>query len=172
MKKLSYTILGFIIGAVLTYYFCPRNLEEDDITYEKPSGVIPIAEADSLNTNWNKYRCKAVDSCVRVQTGGKKDKDNRWASWSLDDIEGYLAYSKKQADSLGYNMTGIRVYLGVYGKNKGQSKKNLTTMFIVPTGKKSHAEASTNPFSLRGNDQDIPTPPLNRGTGGSGGYPQ
>lgn len=67
-------------------------------------------------------------------------------------------------------MTGIRVYLGVYGKNADQTKKDLTTMFLVPTGKISKSQASSFiPFFL---NSDLPIDPLNDGQGGPDGYPQ
>lgn len=176
MKKLSYIILGVIIGAALTYYFCPRNPELDAMEtkmkmageFEMPEGLIERDAAQKLNENWTEYREGAVDSAAQRQG---REKDNRWTSWKLKDIENYLAYSKDEAEKLGYDMTGIRVYLGVYGDDAGSSKKNLTTMFIVPTGKKSHDNASMMPFNFRGDDEDIPLLPLNEGSGGSGGYP-
>ncbi|QQY81754.1 hypothetical protein JJL45_12595 [Tamlana sp. s12] len=169
MKKLVLLVLGFILGAVITYYFCPRPLQEEVAEQKivKPKGLITIDEAKTLNNNWTKHREKAVDSAAAKQ--GRK-KDTRSTSWDLDEIENYITYAKNQADSLGYDMTGVRVYLGVYGENQGQAKKNLSTMFIVPTGKKSKATASALNLSLRGNDDDIPVDPLNRGGGGQGGY--
>ena len=176
MKKLSYIILGFIIGAALTYYFCPRNPELDAMEtrmkmaeeFEMPEGLIERDDAQKLNNNWTEYREGAVDTAAQRQ--GRK-KDNRWTSWTLKEIKNYLAYSKEAAEELGYDMTGIRVYLGVYGAHAGSSKKNLTTMFIVPTGKKNNDNASMMPFVFQGDDEDIPLLPLNKGSGGSGGYP-
>ena len=173
MKKLSYIILGFLIGAFATYYLCPRQVQDmqAEVKIIKPKGVITPTQAKALNNNWTKYREAAVDSAARQQ-GRNKDDRSTW--WSLDDIENYIAYSKNQTDSLGYAMTGMRVYLGVYGKNAGQSKKDLTTMFMVPTVKKATAKASITPFSLSlQNNGDCPTcPPLNNGQGGGGSYPQ
>ncbi|GAA4270167.1 hypothetical protein [Hyunsoonleella aestuarii] len=167
MKKIGSIILGFIIGAFVTYYFCPRTVSEvKEAKIIKPSGVISIAEADSLNNNWTKFRKVAVDSAAKKQG---RNKDNRWAAWSLDDIENYISYAKNQSDSLGYDMTGIRIYLGVYGKNAGQTKKNLTTMFMVPTGKKSVSQASSLIFQSR--RDNIPIDPLNEGQGGDSSYP-
>jgi hypothetical protein len=168
MKKIAYIIIGFAIGALLTYYFCPRPLEMETklVKVKKPKGVISIAEATELSNNWTKFRKKAVDSASERQ--GRKT-DDRSVSWDLNDIEDYLTYAKQQSDSLGYDMTGIRIYLGVYGKNAGQSKKDLSTMFIVPTGKKSLSEA--NSLSLRLQGGQLPINPFNKGTGGNGGYP-
>ncbi|CAH8282921.1 hypothetical protein EV196_11522 [Mariniflexile fucanivorans] len=169
MKNLIYIILGAIIGAVLTYYFCPRQLEgEESVKIVKPKNVISVKEAKVLNDNWTLYRKAAVDSAAQKQ--GRKE-DDRSTYWSLTDIENYLEFAKNESDSLGYQMTGIRVYLGVYGKDADESKKDLTTMFIVPTGSKS--KASSLNLNFIGNDEDVPGgSPLNRGTGGGGGYPQ
>ncbi|WP_194768671.1 hypothetical protein [Tamlana sp. I1] len=169
MKKLAYAILGFIVGAFLTYYFCvkPVAANETETKIVKPKGLITIDEAKELNNNWTEFRQKAVDSAAAKQ--GRK-KDNRSTEFSLEEIENYLAYAKNQSDSLGYTMTGVRVYLGVYGKNAGQTKKNLSTMFIVPTGNKSKAKAATLNLSFFGDDEDIPVSPLNRGQGGEGSY--
>ena len=171
MKKLSYIILGFLIGALATYYLCPRSVQETatEVKIIKPKGVISVKEAIALNDNWTTERQKAVDSAAEKH-GRKKDDRSTW--WSLDDVENYLAYAKNQSDSLGYNMTGVRVYLGVYGKNAGQSKKNLTTMFVVPTGKKAEANASMSPLNFKKDNDNVPgVNPLNGGTGGGDGFP-
>jgi len=172
MKKLTYIILGILIGALATYYFCPRTLEaQEEVAIVKPKGVITPAQAKVLNNNWTEYRKAAVDSAARKQG---RDVDNRSTWWSLDDIENYIIYAKNQSNDLGYNMTGIRVYLGVYGKSAGDSEKGYSTMFIVPTGKKSRDEASSfNLFTLP-SDGDVPEgDPLNGGSKGAppgGGY--
>lgn len=92
--------------------------------------------------------------------------------WSLDEINKYLLYAKAKSDSLGYKMTGVRVYLGNYGKNAEPSRKNRNTMFIVPTGTKSSSKASSAPNLFQKSDEDIPVPPLNEGSGGPNGYPK
>ncbi|MEN3322178.1 hypothetical protein VP395_00430 [Mariniflexile soesokkakense] len=168
MKKLSYIILGIIIGFLIAYLFFPRQLEDEEvIKILKPKGVITVEKAKELNANWTLHRKAAVDSAAQKQG---RNQDDRSTYWSLKDIENYLDYAKNQADSLGYQMTGVRVYLGVYGKNAGQTKKDLTTMFIVPTGKK--ALSKTSVISLPPSNSDIPVPPLNDGTGGDNNYPQ
>ena len=162
--------MGALIGAFATYYFCPRSLNtESAVKIIKPKGVITQAQAKVLNNDWTKYRKAAVDSAASKQG---RPVDNRSTWWSLDDVENYITYAKNQSDSLGYSMTGIRVYLGVYSKNAGQSKKDLTTMFVVPTGKKSHATASSLSLFLPPVNVDLPVDPLNDGTGGGGSYPQ
>jgi hypothetical protein len=133
----------------------------------KPKGVITQAQAKELNANWTLHRKAAVDSAAQKQG---RHQDDRSTLWSLEDLENYLTYAKSQSDSLGYDMTGIRVYLGVYGKNAGQTKKDLTTMFMVPTGKISIAKASS--LLLPPGGGDLPIDPLNDGQGSGNGYPQ
>lgn len=171
MKKLSYIILGFIIGALATYYFCPRQIDDgvDGIEIVKPKDVITPDQAKILNNNWTEYRKAAVDSAAARQG---REIDNRSTWWSIKNIENYIAYSKQQTDSLGYGLTGLRVYLGVYGKNAGQTKRDLTTMFIVPTVKKVKDKASMNPFNFQEEGDCPECPPLNEGHGGGRGYPQ
>src|SRR5690606_2959505 len=166
MKKLTYAVLGFVLGGLLTYYFCPRV--DTPVKIVKPKGVITTEQAKILSDNWTKNRKPAVDSAARAQG---RAQDDRSTYWDLEDIENYIGYAKKSADSLGYKMTGLRVYLGVYGQNADEAKKNLTTMFIVPTGNKSTSKASTFNFSVQGNNP-LPVSPLNNGTGGDGGYPK
>lgn len=187
MKRFSSIILGFIIGAFATYYLCPRqvdsavdmDVDEHSIKssmqeiaktkVKKPKGVITPEEAKALSENWTKHREGAVNAAARKQG---RDKDNRSTWWSLSDIEDYIAYSKHVTDSLGYNITGMRVYLGVYGNKAGKTKKDLTTMFVVPTIKEATAKASTSLINFQTNGGDCPTcPPLNHGGGGGQGYP-
>ncbi len=165
MKKTSLFLLGIVIGAFATYFFCPRQVGSSPGKIIKPVGLIKQETAKELNTNWTLYRKRAVDSAAEKQ-GRKEDDRSVW--WRLNEIENYLSYSKNQADSLGYEMTGVRIYLGVYGENAGRTKKNLTTMFIVPTGKKSKSEDDTGGL---GGGRDLPIPPLNDGTGSTNGYP-
>ena len=172
MKKLGPIILGIIIGAVLTYYFCPRpggdkyDMHTDNVI---PKDTITVAQAKILSKNWEQNNPIEVDSTLEVE-GSKKKIRSVW--WSLDEVNEYLAYAKAKSDSLGYTMTGVRVYLGNYGKNPNSVKKNRNTMFIVPTGNKNKSKASSLNLFLPPTDDDIPAPPLNQGGGGSDGYPQ
>ena len=165
MKNLTYIILGIIIGGLLTYYFCPRA-EQPLVKIVKPKNVITVEQAKVLNDNWTKHRQPAVDSAAREQG---REQDDRSTYWDLQDIENYITYAKKTSDSSGYTMTGIRVYLGVYRENAEEDKKNLTTMFIVPTGYKSKSQASSFNWNVQGGN-NLPVSPLNKGAGGQGGY--
>ncbi|TBN04284.1 hypothetical protein EYD45_06595 [Hyunsoonleella flava] len=171
MKKLGPIILGFIIGAVLTYFFCPRQADDMhsmDAEVVKPSGVISVKDAQALNDNWTKFRKPVLDSVTERRTG---KEDYRWAWWSLKDIEDYIAFTKVGAKEAGEDFTGLRMYFGAYGDNASDGKKNLSTIFIVPTGTKKTSKSAVLNLSLQ-DDDDLTRPPLNQGNGGGGGYPQ
>lgn len=177
MKNLIYLVIGGIIGAFLTYYLCPRpeasvevsTSNETKIDIEKPKGLITVKEAIELNNNWTEFRQQAVDSAAQKQG---REVDNRSVAWSLSDFQSYLDFAKIQSKELGYNMTGLRVYLGVYGEDAGETKKDLTTMFIVPTGTKIIEKASSlNVMSFQGSANVPGAAPYNRGGGGSTDYP-
>ena len=147
------------------------------VTISAPHGIhtrpaaLLVKEAKTLNDNWTKYREAAVDSAAKKQG---RNKDDRSVWWSIEDIENYITFSKNETSNLGFDMTGMRIYLGVYGDNAGRTKKNLSTMFWVPTVKKAKEEASMSPFNLAyGGDGDCEDcPPLNDGNGSGNGYPE
>lgn len=170
MKKLGPIILGFIIGAVLTYFFCPR--QSDDMhtvgaEIKIPKDTISVAEATKLFKNWQQNNPTEIDSTLEVE-GSRKKITN--VGWSLDIVREYLDYAEAKSDSLGFEMTGIRVYVGNYGKSTNPALKNRNTLFIVPTGNKKLSKASVLNLSLQ-DGGIVPITPLNRGTGGHGGYP-
>ena len=144
MKNLRPLFFGIIIGALATYFFCPRQAAEEESVAAKaevvkPKGVITVAQAKELNYNWTKFRKPAIDSITQRMVG--KD-DYRSAWWSLQDVEDYIAYIKQETQNDGEIFTGLRVYFGVYGEHISSSNKDLSTMFIVPTGAKKVEKAS------------------------------
>ncbi len=99
--------------------------------------------------------------------------DNRSSWWSLEDIKNYLTYAENQADSLGYTLDGIRIYLGVYAGNAPNGKADYSTVFWVPTGKKSKSEGNFLNISMFDGGNIPGGDPLNDGSNGNplgGGY--
>ena len=168
MKKLALLVVGFVIGALLTYYFCPREIEKMEIMQAAPpSGVISVAEATSLYKNWQKNNSVEIDSTLEV-VGSRKKTTN--VGWSLNVVKQYLDYAETTADSMGYDMTGISIFMGNYGQNSDPAKKNRNTLFIVPTGSKKLSKASMVNLSVQ-SSKILDIPPLNDSTGGQGNYP-
>ncbi|MBL0737820.1 hypothetical protein JI750_13025 [Flavobacterium sp. GN10] len=96
----------------------------------KPSQLITKEFARQLNVNYNNK--KASLSAKREQ---KEDANAIW--YSLEELENYIHYIKTNGAKDGYNVDGIRFYFGVYPDDEAHGEKaGLTTLFLVPTGKK------------------------------------
>ncbi|AXT19848.1 hypothetical protein D7030_01650 [Flavobacteriaceae bacterium AU392] len=119
-----------------------------------PSGVISREKAIELNNEWTKTRAEAMNQCISDVTGGKVTKDSRSSWWSIEDLEAYIKYAKKQDK----DVSGLRIYCGAYSDDNCYS-----TSFIVPT-----ATVKGSLGKDVGDDEeeemDLPIPPLNRGT--------
>lgn len=149
MKKLGLLILGAILGALAMYFYCCND--EMEVTSESqtatPKGIITSAQAKILDQAYNLKHRIINDSLFKKSTDGG---DNRSSWWSIEDIQNYINHAEHQAGELGYNMDGLRVYLGSYPDAKGET--GLTTMFIVPTGTKNTSQGSMLPVQLGSGD--------------------
>lgn len=96
----------------------------------KPSQLITKEFAKQLNVNYNNKRASL--------TAKKAQKEDANAIWySLEELENYIHYIKTNGAKDGYNVDGIRFYFGVYPEDEKHGEKaGLTTLFLVPTGKK------------------------------------
>ena len=88
MKKLPLLILGALIGAFATYYFCPRSEASADaeeyVAIVKPKGLITPEQAKVLDTTYNS-RYKLISDSIVTRKGG----DNRSVWFSKNDLENY-----------------------------------------------------------------------------------
>lgn len=101
----------------------------------KPSQLITKEFARQLNVNYNNKRAS-----LSAQREQKEDANAIW--YSLEELENYIHYIKTNGAKDGYNVDGIRFYFGVYPDDEAHGEKaGLTTLFLVPTGKK--AQSST-----------------------------
>ncbi len=128
------------------------------IAVKKPTHAISKKRAIALSNNYT----ARYDSISRII--GKQDNRSTW--YSLKELKDYMAYIEAQGREQGYTVDGIRFYIGAYGaENKDPKKQNFTTIFLVPTGKKANVQTdrnSDNPTSPDINSID----PFNFGTGG------
>ena len=143
MKKLLLLLLGFAIGFLICYfYFCNP---QTNIQMTTPKGIITPAEAKALDVAFNSRHQLISDSIV-----GRPDNRSAW--WSIEDIEGFISLARTQSKALGYDMNGIRVYLGAH-VNSG-TEVGYSTVFMVPTGNLSLSEGKV--LSAPPGNGDIP----------------
>ena len=146
MKKLSILILGALLGAFATYYFCPNCGATEDMVEApivKPKGLISPEQAKILDTTYNS-RYKLVSDSIVTRKGG----DNRSVWFSLTDVENYIKYADSQSTALGYNMDGIRIYMAAYPDDP-KLGAGYTTVFMMPTGSESLSEGSSSFFNIK-----------------------
>lgn len=161
MKRLFLLILGAIIGFGICYYFFNSKTQTEEPMAQPPKGVITPAQAETLDQAFDSRHQLISDSIV-------KRPDNRSSWYSLQDMRDYLDYAESQAKGLGYQMDGVRIYLGAHA-DEGP-KVGYTTMFLVPTGTRNVSEGGMVP-SMQGPSGDIPGGDgLNNG--GDGNPPQ
>ncbi|AOC96937.1 hypothetical protein BB050_03858 [Flavobacterium anhuiense] len=108
----------------------------------QPSQLITKEFARQLNSNYNNKRASLV--------AGKEEKEDANAIWySLEELENYIHYIKTNGAKDGYNVDGIRFYFGVYPDDEKHGEKaGLTTLFLVPTGKKTENNTQVQSFAL------------------------
>ena len=110
----------------------------------KPKNCISVSEAKELQGNWNRTRVSEIE----IATGFKDVKD---FTFSLKEIEEYVAYVKELSTRQGVSDPGIRIYFAAY--DTLENKK--ATVFLAPTVGVS-----------KDSDNNYEIDPLNRTQGG------
>ncbi len=140
--KNSIRLIGCFV-LVLSLAAC-TNTNSKPVKVAKPAHAISKERAITLSNNYT----ARYDSINRII--GKEDNRSTW--YSLKELKAYIAYIEAQGKEQGYAVDGIRFYLGAYGvDDKNPKRQNETTIFLAPTGKKIGAmterSMSTNPTS-------------------------
>ncbi|MDO6761511.1 hypothetical protein Q4566_14965 [Tamlana sp. 2_MG-2023] len=162
MKRiLKLSMVGLVACGVLWSCSQDETVATETANYYIPDGVISTDYAKSLNQAWN-----AKNAAIYSKAGMTKTDENQSFWWSLEDLRNYLAYAEQEAKEKGYQMDGVRVYLAAYPE-----KGNENTLFFAPTGYETAAKASFLNFSFQNGGGTIPIEPLNRGGGGTDGFP-
>ncbi len=111
------------------------------VKIKPPKQVIDYEYADALEEEYKRTRYDTILKYLKI----KKDARDFW--FDLKELKKYIAYVEQEADSLGYKKLGIRIYNGVYPKNKKFADPGISTVFLVPTGIKRTSKASFLPIS-------------------------
>lgn len=126
-------------GLLATTLFVLNSCSEN-VQYEQPSQLITHDLAVELSERYHESRAELISKSIL--------KDDVTAVWySIEELENYLNYVKNQGAEKGIDVTGIRLYLGVYPNDSSYKEKaGLTTIFLTPTKKR---EATINVESSR-----------------------
>ena len=134
-------------------------------SYGEPKQLITKEIAKTLNTNYNTKRANVINASIQ-----REDANAIW--YSLEELENYINYIKNEGKNKGYEVNGIRMYLGVYPETTEYAEKQgMTTIFLSPTGNKvplSEGNFLTNTTATDKNTNDIEEiNPLNYGSMGN-----
>lgn len=124
----------------------------------RPENVISVKKATELSNNFD-ARYDTISALI-----GKPDNRSSWHS--IQELEQYIAYIKKEGKERGLDVDGIRIYFGAYGP-KEVGRENYSTLFLVPTvkGSSNNVQGVKNFTAVDGNSGDTyEIDPLNFGT--------
>lgn len=153
MKKIIF--IGFFASTLFLLNACSENVQ-----YEEPTQLIPNDLAVDLSRRYNNERAQLITTNI-----GKDDATAVW--YSIEELENYINYVKTQGTEKGIEVTGIRMYMGVYPTdNSYREKAGLTTIFLSPTKKREvnvKAKSLRTKQSLEENVDATELQPLNYG---------
>ncbi len=96
-----------------------------------PKKVVSFQEGKELFDNYSKGNYPLINA-------NRKKADSRSYWFSIQELEDYLAFLKKEMGNLDTQKMGIRIYLGTYGEGSevdGQDVSGYQTIFLYPEEK-------------------------------------
>jgi hypothetical protein len=129
----------YVISTLISALFLFNSCTEKKAATGEPKQLIKPEMAKDLNLRYNAERGKIITAAI-----GKEDANAAW--YSIEELENYIAYVKNKGQSNNIEVTGIRIYLGVYPndpKNFGE-KAGMTTIFLAPTKKNLNPKGDKN----------------------------
>ncbi|GGD11477.1 hypothetical protein [Hyunsoonleella pacifica] len=126
-----------LLALAVSFISCKNNNNvpdnNDNTEQEKPKPTKPPRQtisykyAKTLEEEFVNTRYKAIKKVLNVD-------DTREFWFDLEELKKYIAYVEYEADRLGYENLGIRIYNGAYPDDKKFPDPGLSTVFLVPTG--------------------------------------
>lgn len=136
-KKFIFSILGLLlfINLACEEQAKKKTLEvlEESVMTSKPKGIISLAEAKVLCTN---YEDRRIPSILKYETEQHNSDDAKFVPTQFIDfdyqtIKTYLEYVEKRAAEAKVKPDSLRIYYGNYGSNGKDTNRN--TVFMLPT---------------------------------------
>jgi DNA polymerase sigma len=130
MKRM-YFVIPILLGLLLNTSCEEKKKVVEEKKFEEPKQLISPKFAEELNKRYNAERHKLISSVIN-----REDANAIW--YSIEELENYINYVKKEGEKQKIKVDGIRFYLGVYpddAKTYG-NKAGLTTIFLTPTENK------------------------------------
>lgn len=141
----------FLIIMALFFQSCDENAKTRKI--KAPKHTIDYKYANSLEEEYKRTREPIINKYLGI-------KDTREFWFELEKLKEYIAYVEQEGKRLGYENLGVRIYNGVYPKDRAYPDPGYSTVFLVPTGTKSTSKASFSPINttlvINDNIHDIP----------------
>lgn len=130
-------IICVLLFGIMCVPSCTPREEEGKLSGSYEKNLISYKEGTLL---YNEYSKTNNEVLTKFRNG---EPDSRWYWLSLEDLEGYIQYVKKNAKEQKLENLGLRIYLGKYPLDYPKEKMakpeyaGYQTIFIVPTSRSS-----------------------------------
>lgn len=130
-------IICVLLFGIMCVPSCTPREEGSNLSSSYEKKLISYKEGTLLFDEYSKTNNEAL---TKFRNG---EPDSRWYWLSLEDLEGYIHYVKKNAKEQKLENLGLRIYLGKYPLDYPKDKMakpeyaGYQTIFIVPTTKSS-----------------------------------
>lgn len=110
--------------------------------YTNPQGLITENEIDNLEAHYL-IKIREID-----KGNDSISKEPRDFFWTIDELQNYIYYTKKEASKQGKKVSGFRFYIGAKPYKNRTDQPDAITLYVLPTTKKEignlRAENSSN----------------------------
>jgi hypothetical protein len=127
---------------------------------DPPQQSITSEKANTLEEEYKNTRAGIINDSLNIT-------DTRDFWFKLETLKEYIEYVEQEAEEMGKENLGIRIYLGAYPDNNDYPDPGFTTVFLVPTSQVDVTGLQKGFFPIEPVNQNIDSiNALNYGTGG------